>query len=63
VTVPDPVPPGVSVIHVTEVDVVHAQPGCVVTVRVPVAAVLGIVMKIGLTANVHDELGSVTTKV
>ena len=61
-TVPDPVPPGVSVIHVTEVDVVHAQPVCVVTVRVPVVAVLGIETKIGLTENVHDELGSVTTK-
>ena len=62
-TVPDPVPPGVSVIHVTDVDVVHAQPACVVTVSVPVPAVLGIEMKTGLTENVHDELGSVTTKV
>jgi hypothetical protein len=57
------VPPDVSVIHEAAVDVVHAQPACVVTVNVPVAAVLGIARRTGLTENVHDGFGSVTTKV
>ena len=43
---------------------VHAHPACVVTVKVPVVVPpAGIVTRDGVTENVHDALGSVTTKV
>ena len=61
--VPDPVPDAVRVIHPTVVDDVHAHPDCVVTVIVPVVPPPGTVTRDGLTENVQDELGSVTTNV
>jgi hypothetical protein len=63
VPVPDPVPPAVSVTHEAFVDAVHTQPDCVVTVNVPVVPPAGIVTRAGVTENVQDALGSVTTNV
>ena len=56
-------PAAVTAIHEPVVDDVQAHPDCVVTVNVPVAPVPGIETMSGLTENVHDALGSVTTKV
>jgi hypothetical protein len=61
--VPDPVPEAVSVIHETVVDDVHAQPAWVVTVIVTVPPPPGTVTSTGVTENVQDGLGSVTTNV
>lgn len=62
--VPDPVPLDVvSVTHDCVVDDVHSQPACVVTVKVPVVVPpAGMVTRDGVTENVQDALGSVTTK-
>ena len=61
--VPDPVPLAVSVTHEAVVEDVHAHPDCVVTVNVPVVPPPGIVTRDGVTVNVQDGLGSVTTNV
>ena len=62
VTVPDPVPDPLTVIHEAPDDAVHAHVAEVVTVIVPVPPVAGAVKRSGVTENVHDGLGSVTTK-
>lgn len=51
VTVPDPEPlaPLAMVIHVTELDAVHAHPEADVTETVPVPAPAGAVAVVGLT--------------
>ena len=60
---PDPVPEPVNVIHAAAVDDVQAQADCVDTVIVPLPPPGGRVTMRGVTANVHDALGSVTMKV
>jgi hypothetical protein len=64
VPVPDPVPlPVVSVTQEAFVEDAHSHPACVVTVKVPVVVPpAGIVTSDGVTENVQDVLGSVTTK-
>jgi hypothetical protein len=56
------VPDAESVIQTAPVDDVQAQPDWVVTVIVPVLPAGGTETRIGETENVHDALGSVTTK-
>jgi len=63
VTLPDPVPDPLNVIHVADVDDVQAHDGEVVTVIVPVPPPGGAVTTTGLTVKVHEGLGSVTTNV
>lgn len=62
VPVPDPVRPADRVSHAALVDDVQTHPDCVVTVIVPVPPPGGAATRSGLTENVHDALGSVTTK-
>lgn len=62
VTLPDPVADPVNVIHEAVVDDVQAHVDDVVTVIVPVPPPAGAVTRSGVTENVHDTLGSVTTK-
>jgi hypothetical protein len=62
VPVPDPVPDADSVTHAAVVDDVHSQPSCVVTLIVPDPPPGNAVTTRGMTVNVQDALGWVTTK-
>ncbi len=54
--------PFVIVIHNTDDEIVQAQVDDVVTVIVPLKPVAGAATRSGVTENVHDGLGCVTTK-
>src|SRR5687768_15623071 len=61
--VPEPVPLMSSVIQGADVDAVHSQAGCVVTVTVRVVDAPANVMMSGVTVKVHPAPGCVTTNV